>query len=61
MLKKNKQTYYHSAFSHMEADRNNFLYELALQRGKNRGWYPVSWTLQDYIKYLFNRNLGSIY
>jgi hypothetical protein len=29
------------------------LYELALQRGKNRGWYPKDWNLTDYISHIF--------
>ncbi len=42
-------------------DKNSFLYELALQRGKSRGWYPETWTLQDYMKHIFCRNLKSVY
>lgn len=43
-----------------EKDKNSFLYELALERGKNRGWYPKDWTLNEYINYLFYRDLRSI-
>ena len=31
----------------------SILYELALERGKNRGWYPSDWVLKDYEKHLF--------
>ncbi|HSA07524.1 MAG TPA: hypothetical protein P5556_10120 [Candidatus Gastranaerophilales bacterium] len=43
------------SFSNIENEKNSFLYELALQRGKKRGWYPVNWNLQDYLTYLFKR------
>ncbi len=42
-------------------DKNSFLYELALKRGKDRGWYPQTWTIKDYMKHLFNRNIESVF
>lgn len=30
----------------------SILYEFALQRGKNRGWYPDEWQLIDYENHI---------
>lgn len=33
----------------------SILHELALERGKNRGWYPSEWGIKDYENYLFEK------
>jgi hypothetical protein len=33
---------------------NPVVFELALERGKKRGWYPQEWNVEDYCSYLFN-------
>lgn len=44
-------------FKYLYSQSNNkdtsFLYELALTKGKSRGWYPREWNLTDYEKHLF--------
>lgn len=37
-----------------------FLYELALSRGKGRGWYPKEWDTTDYMNHLFKMKPGNI-
>jgi len=32
-----------------------FMFELALKRGKDRGWYPENWTISDYEQHLFGQ------
>lgn len=49
--------YYKNSFRLQKVKNNSFLYELALIRGKNRGWYPNEWTIKDYEQYLF-RNVA---
>lgn len=44
-------------FSYENKKENTFLYELALSRGKNRGWYPKNWNLNDYICHLFSKKV----
>ena len=45
--------YYKGLFRFQKEKDNSFLYELALQRGKSRGWYPNDWTVKDYKDHLF--------
>lgn len=39
-------------FNNSYSKNINVLYELAMERGKKRGWYPLEWNLNDYINHI---------
>lgn len=45
--------YRHLLFNYENRKETMFVYELALERGKGRGWYPMDWKLSDYMDHLF--------
>jgi len=45
--------YKHLLFNYQSCKDTSVLYELALERGKNRGWYPSEWQLTDYMRHIF--------
>ncbi len=47
--------YYKFYYRNNRDKSDSFIYELALKRGKDRGWYPKKWTVQDYEQYLFGK------
>lgn len=47
--------YYRSLLKYTNEKSDSFIYELALKRGKDRGWYPKEWTVDEYTQHLFRK------